>query len=98
MTAVFGFDGQPTTELTCAEYDALWAAFNIAPRHGPLSGRLVTFSTYTDPDVACGTAWGFPGQDRPALAEWVPAGGGCRHWLFAQPRDDDGQREGGNGG
>jgi hypothetical protein len=90
--AVFGFAALPATELACEEYDALWDALNGRPRGGPLPGKLTPFSGHGDSETGTrSTAWGFRGQDTPALAEWVPAGRqGRRHWLFAAPRDVEG--------
>lgn len=85
MTAwLFGYDGLPETPLTCEEYDRLWEQLNGRPRRGPEDGRLAVFSSYTD-DTEMRTAWGFPGQDAPALAE-TQDGSGCGHWLFAEER------------
>lgn len=86
---MFGFDGLAVTELSYEEYDALWAALNSAPRRGREPGRLTVFSGRSDSETGRATSWGFPDQDAPALAEWVPAGAGCRHWLFAAPRDEE---------
>lgn len=88
ISAVFGFDDLPTTELTCAEYEALWAAFNGHPRGTRGAGRLTPVSTHTTPGVEQLTAWGIRDEEGPALAEWVRTGRGCQHWLFAEPRDE----------
>jgi hypothetical protein len=82
---LFGFDGLPATALTCVEYDLLWTQFNGLPRRGPEAGRLRPFSSYGD-EKETTTAWGFDGQDQPALGERVRTGVGCEHWLFAAER------------
>lgn len=81
--ALFGFGGEPVTALGCKEYDALWDQLNGNPRYA--EGRLRPFSTYTGDDETL-TAWGFDGQDVPALGERVRTGRGCEHWLFAEER------------